>query len=154
MNSRRIPLAAAALLALTLTGCSDSGTATEQPTTRQSAPAPDKDEPAAGAGTKEGFCAAIADGGGVDLAQWNQPQADPALREKLAKRFTALVDAAPDDLKPAMRDVAAGYELVSAGKVAESDQATIAKYATAIQKLNQWMHANCPNLKLPTPAAG
>ena len=103
-------------------------------------------------GSASGFCEAIASGGDVALGQWNQPASDPKLREQLIKRFAALVEAAPADVKPAMKDVAAGYELVSSGKVSGSDQATITKYATAIQKLNTWMQANCPNLKVPTPA--
>ncbi|GAB3954410.1 hypothetical protein GCM10029976_096630 [Kribbella albertanoniae] len=159
MTLRRIHLAAGAVLAglaLTLSGCSDSGStdAGKQPT-QQSAPsvpttsgAPEVDT--AGDGSAEGFCAAVESGGGVDLGKWNQPQNDPELRAKLIKRFEALADAAPADLKPAMQDVAKGYGLVSSGKVSEGDQATITKFATAIQTLNKWLQTNCPNLKLPT----
>ncbi|MFB6721367.1 hypothetical protein ACFCV3_14440 [Kribbella sp. NPDC056345] len=155
MTFRRIHPAAGAVLAglaLTLSGCSDSGPAAagkqptiQQPTTQQSAP-----KAPTGDGSAEGFCAAVETGGGVDLGQWNQPQNDPELRAKLIKRFEALADAAPADLKPAMQDVAAGYGLVSSGKVSEGDQATITKFATAIQTLNKWLQTNCPNLKLPT----
>lgn len=155
MTFRHIHLAAAAVLAglaLTLSGCSDSGSTdagkqptTQQYTTQQSAPtAPTGD------GSAEGFCAAIENGGGVDLSNWSQSQKDPALREKLIKRFNALVDAAPNELKPSMQDVAAGYEELSAGKVSEADQAKIAKYAKGITALNAWMQTNCPNLKKPT----
>ncbi len=163
MMLRRINLAAGAVLAglaLTLSGCSDSGSTdagkqstTQQSTTQQSSTQPSAPKvDSAGDGSAKSFCAAVENGGGVDLGQWNQPQDDPELRAKLIKRFEALAAAAPDDLKPAMQDVAAGYGLVSSGKVAEGDQATITRFATAIQTLNKWLQTNCPNLKLP--AAG
>ncbi|GAA1671339.1 hypothetical protein GCM10009745_12540 [Kribbella yunnanensis] len=154
MKLRRIHLAAGTVLAglaLTLSGCSDSGStdAGKEPTTQSTTSAP---KAQTGGGSAEGFCAAIENGGGFDLSNWSQPQKDPAFREKLIKRFAALVDAAPTDLKPSMQDVAVGYEELSAGKVSEADQAKIAKYAKAITALNAWMQTNCPNLK--KPAAG
>jgi hypothetical protein len=168
MNLRRVHLIAGvalAGLALSLTGCSDSDTsadtkpaAASQPTTQQSAPtsAPASepaDPPAESGGSGSDFCKAIENGGDVDLGKWSEPQSDPALREQLTKRFNALADVAPDDLKQSMRDLAAAYELIQTGKVTEDDQATIAKYTAAIQAINKYMHANC-NLKMPPTAAG
>jgi hypothetical protein len=114
-RSRRGHLALGAVLAgvaLTLTGCSDSKTeAAPQSGVPASAPAPAP----ASAPTADGFCKAIEDGGGVALKNWNQP----GLRQDVVERLNALVAAAPADLKPAMKDVADGYTLVSSGKVSE-----------------------------------
>jgi hypothetical protein len=138
-------------LALTLSGCSDSSATDagkQATTTQQSAP-----KPPAG-GDSKGFCSTVEDGGGADLSKWRQLESDPALREQLTKRFQAMADAAPSELKQSMQDITDAYEKIQSGQVTEKDQDVIAKYVAAIKTLTTWLQTNCPNLKIPTAAAG
>ncbi|WP_405059862.1 hypothetical protein OG474_45030 [Kribbella sp. NBC_01505] len=171
MTFRRIHLAGGVLLAglaLTLSGCSDSGstdaakqptqrtttqqTTTQQPTTQQTTSKPPADE--AGDDSKGGdskdFCGVIENGGGADLRDWNNWGADPAARTALYKRFVAMADSAPSELKQPLQVIAEAYNKIQSGEVTEDDKELLTKYATAITTLGDWLKTNCPNLKIPT----
>ncbi|MFF1820048.1 hypothetical protein ACFVWG_22285 [Kribbella sp. NPDC058245] len=169
MTFRRVQLAAGVVLAglaLTLSGCSDSGStdAGKQPTTQQSAPtaptaptsAPSDDgadKASDQGGDSKDFCTAFAAGSDA-IRKWNEPQSDPEYRAKLVKQFQDLADKAPSELTAPMQVIADAYEKIQSGQVKEDDEATITKYAGALQTVNTWIVANCADFKPSTPAGG
>jgi hypothetical protein len=172
MKIRRAHFALAAVLAgaaLTLTGCSDSpaanapvanGTQPTQPS-QPTQPAPTKsdagasddettppEKPADDNGGSSDYCSVLQHSGDT-FSKWQQGGSVGAKEQEIiAKTFDDLAAKAPGDIKPAMTDIAKGYRVVSSGQIDESDQAEIAKFATAIQTFNKWIPAHCPDLDL------
>jgi hypothetical protein len=167
MRIRRAHCALTVVLAgaaLTLTGCSDSPAAngpvangtqpTQQPTQptqpvkSDDGPADDESTPPPDNGGSSDYCSVLEHSGDT-FAKWQSAGSEGAKQQEIiAKSFDNLAAQAPADIKPAMTDIAKGYRLVSTGQIDEGDQAQITKFATAIQTLNKWLPAHCPDLDL------